>query len=219
MNFKLTFISFNKNWINYISLLFKNESINIINDDIQNINKENTIYISTSNKLGFLNVGLDKILNDNMFPECRGQYENKLSSLSYKTILGRSYLPVGSALFIKRDLEHSGIIFAPTMFKPSDVSKTRNAYYSFLAALYLMKKYNNTLNEPYTSLVVTSHCCGYGMMAEEESAKQMYEAWCDFKNNLAIIDTSNSSDSILCPLVDDENPNIFEDCIKKIVIV
>ena len=219
MNFNLSFISLNKLWINNITILFKNELISIINDDIRNINKEKCIFVSPSNSLGFMDGGLDRILNDDMFPDCRKQYESKISTLTYRTILGRPYLPVGSAIFVNRELENSGIIFAPTMFKPSDVSKTRNAYHSFLAALHLMKKYNNTLTEKFISLVVTSHCCGYGMMCEKESAKQMYEAWCDFKNNSSIIDTSNSLDIMLCPLIEDENPNTFDDNIKKIVIV
>jgi O-acetyl-ADP-ribose deacetylase (regulator of RNase III) len=219
MNFNLTFISLNKLWIEHITRLFKNEIITIVYDDIRSITKEKKIFVSPSNSLGFMDGGLDRILNDDMFPDCRKQYETKIKTLMYRTILGRPYLPVGSAIFVNRELEESGIIFAPTMFKPSDVSKTRNAYHSFLVALYLMKKYNNTLTEPFVSLVVTSHCCGYGMMCEEESAKQMYEAWCDFKNNSSIPDTTNSLDIMLCPLIEDENPNSFDNNIKKIIIV
>jgi O-acetyl-ADP-ribose deacetylase (regulator of RNase III) len=219
MNFNLLFVSLNKRWIDHITLFFKNEKISIIYDDIRSLTKKHNVFVSPSNSLGFMDGGLDRILNDDMFPGCRNQYENKLLALSYRTILGRPYLPVGSSIFIKRDLEESAIIFAPTMFKPSDVSKTRNAYYSFLSALYLMNKYNNTLLVPFTSLIVTSHCCGYGMMDEEESAKQMYQALCDFKDNLNIIDTSNSLDTILFPLVDDENPRTSEDNIKNILIL
>ena len=208
MNFTIYFVSLNEAWIEYIKIYFKNVDCKIINDNIQNIDTKNTIFVSPANSLGFMDGGIDRIYNEIIFPECRVQLQNILETLPYRTFLGRPYLPVGSAVIVNREKEESGIIFAPTMFKPSDVSKTQNAYNSFLAALYLMKKYNLKIKIPFSRLVVTSHCCGYGMMDEEESVKQMYTAYCDFNNDSMpdIIYSENLSDRILLPLVDDENP-------------
>ena len=215
MKFTITFISLNKKWTDYMRIYFKNETVDIINDNITNIDMKESIFVSPANSLGFMDGGVDRILNEDIFLDCREQYQAKLSELPYRTILGRPYLPVGSALFVPRDIEKSGIIFASTMFKPSDVSKTRNAYHSFFAGLYLMRKYNGN----YKSLIATSHCCGYGMMTEEESARQMYDAWKDFMNGISKIDESSAIDTVLLPKVDDVNPIIEDTNIKNITIV
>jgi len=215
MNFTISFISLNKIWTEYMRLYFKDEDVNIIYDNITSIDMKESIFVSPANSLGFMDGGIDRVLNEEVFQDCREQYQAKLLELPYRTALGRPYLPVGSAIIVIRDLEQSGIIFAPTMFKPSDVSQTRNAYHSFFASLYLMKKYNGK----YKKLIVTSHCCGYGMMDEEESARQMYDAWRDYMNGISKIDDSSTIDIALLPKVDDVNPTSIEDNNTKNIFI
>jgi hypothetical protein len=75
------------------------------------------------------------------------------------------------------------LIATPTMFRPGDVSFTRNAYHAFRAVSDCVEKYirvhcSHRVRKLVT-LVCPALCCGYGMMSFEESACQVVDALSD----------------------------------------
>jgi hypothetical protein len=106
------------------------------------------------------------------------------------------------------------------MFLPHDVSMTKNAYWSFLAALMLHKQWTAHTGIE-TTLVVTSHCCGYGKMPVEESAKQMRQAYTDFCIGKVPEQTELQTNPyvMLLPRRDEEQPNNYDNReIKQIAV-
>jgi O-acetyl-ADP-ribose deacetylase (regulator of RNase III) len=183
--FRIHFISLNNAWIQEIQTLFANiQNIQITHGNIEKYREKDTdVFVSPCNSLGQMSGGIDYSLSRKMFPTCETIVRNRIKKLSTKTILGRSYLDIGSALFIQLKYYDVGLIIAPTMFTPEDVSTTKNAYISFLAALMMMNKYTQTDSNKYT-LIATSHCCGFGCMDPIVSAQQMYDAYMDFSNGV-----------------------------------
>ncbi len=209
---KLLFTSLNTRWIDAIQQLFPDSET--VCGDIQTVPRENTTFVSPANCLGFMDGGIDLVYSRKMFPGCEERIRQTIGEIGFHTLLGRPYLPIGSSFGIPVG-ETTNLICAPTMFLPHDVSETRNAYHSCLAALLCWKKMGG-----FTTLVFTSHCCGYGKMNEEESARQMREAYDDFLKNNIPIDTSQRFDVVLLPLVNDEQPNNYDNReIKDISIV
>ena len=198
----LHFVSLNREWITEIQHLFPDATASCC--DIQSIPTENTLFVSPANCLGFMDGGIDFVYSRKMFPGCEQQVRKKIIEIGYKTMLGRPYLPIGSAFCVSVG-ESSGLVCAPTMFLPHDVSKTRNAYLSFLAALVNFKKVGK-----YTTLVVTSHCCGYGKMSELESARQMRQAYDDFLEGTYPADASADANIVRMPLYDQEQPDNYD---------
>ncbi len=198
----LHFVSLNETWINEIKQLFPEGKATC--GDVASIPQDKTIFVSPANCLGFMDGGIDSVYSRKMFPGCETQVKQKILELGFTTLLGRPYLPIGSAFSIPVG-ETSGLICAPTMFLPHDVSKTRNAYLSFLAALIVFQKVGL-----YETLVVTSHCCGYGKMPEVESAKQMRQAYDDFLEGKMPKDSSSETSVVLMPLYNEEQPDNYD---------
>jgi O-acetyl-ADP-ribose deacetylase (regulator of RNase III) len=189
----LHFVSLNPLWIQEMRELFTGIPVQITEADIQTIPHDNTIFVSPANCLGYMDGGIDYILSRKMFPGIEQSVVEKIQTLGIHTFLGRSYMPIGSAVLVP--YKQTALISAPTMFLPSDVSTTQNAYHSFLAALILFHKYRR--NHPIVqTLVVTSHCCGYGNMSAKDSAAQMKRAYDDFVQDNYPYDT-NEDDTIL----------------------
>lgn len=198
----LHFVSLNEVWIEEIKKLFPDAKTTC--GDVQTISQEYTTFVSPANCLGFMDGGIDAVYSRKMFPGCEKQVKQNILTLGYKTLLGRPYLPIGSAFSISVG-ETTDLICAPTMFLPHDVSQTRNSYLSFLAALLVFQKRNK-----YETLVVTSHCCGYGKMSEVESAKQMRKAYDDFLKKEYPQDSSSENCVVLMPSYNDEQPNNYD---------
>ena len=205
------FVSLNEAWVQEIQALFPDATTTC--GDVQTIPREDTIFVSPANSLGFMDGGIDYVYSRKMFPGCESLVRKKIVELGHTTLLGRPYFPIGSA-FCVPVAETTGLICAPTMFLPHDVSQTRNAYVSFLACLILFEKMQN-----YKTLVVTSLCCGYGKMSETESAKQMRQAYDDFLAKNYAEDSSKDSGCVLMPLVDEEQPNIFDNREIKVISI
>ena len=200
---KLHFCSLNKEWCDLIGELFKDAIVTC--GDVAEIPRENTVFVSPANCLGFMDGGIDMVYSRKMFPGCEKQVRDRIRSLGFKTGLGRYYFRIGSA-FIVPVAETTGLICAPTMFLPHDVSATQNAYRSFLAALLVAKKAGD-----FGTLVVTSHCCGYGKMSITESANQMKRAYNDFVEGFHDTDTSPDDPYlVLMPSYDAEQPANFD---------
>ena len=203
---RLLFISRSKEWVTAIQELFPGECA--ICEDIRKVPMERTVFVSPANCLGFMDGGIDEVYSRKMFPGCEAAIKRKIAALGAKTDLGRFYLPIGSALLVSVG-ETTGLICAPTMFLPHDVTETRNAELSFLAALLLFKKVNGR-HPLYDTLVVTSHCCGYGKMSAEESARQMRRAYDRFQAGDVPPDTATQMDTVLQPLYDNEQPDNYD---------
>ena len=175
------FISFDKPWVDAITTLFSGcTNVTVTHGNIKSLPVKNTVFVSPANSLGFMDGDIDWVLSREMFP---GIQSNVQLTIHFKGLVngfGRRYLPVGSAFCMRvRSMSNSHLIVAPTMFQPRDVSHTRNAYWSFLAALTVFAKHMAAEDTEMT-LVATSHCCGYGCMDPVESATQMHTAYMDF---------------------------------------
>ena len=213
---RITLISLNKVWTDEMKkLLEAQESITIIHGKVEDLPRTNTTFVSPANSLGFMDGGIDYAYSRVMFPGVEKAVRQRIAELGKKTALGRPYLPIGQAIAVPTSTPTAHLIAAPTMFLPHDVSKTQNAYASTLAALALHAKY-----APETTLVLTSHCCGYGKMTEAESAKQMVAALHDFRNNRLPVDKLfEVPDYLAFPPRDEEQPNCYDNReIKEIKI-
>lgn len=213
--FKIHFVTLNEKWISLAKEVF-GEDIKISHCNVETINTSNTVFVSPANSLGYMDGGIDLAYSRIMFPNCDIIVKEKIKQIGLKTMLGRPYIPVGSALYISLlnslSYYNCGLIVAPTMFLPHDVSSTQNAYHSFLAALLQFEKVR--LKYQYTTLILTSHCCGYGKMSEEESVKQMKAAYDDFikykELSLYKNDSSKDIDVLLMPSRDEDQPNNYD---------
>lgn len=172
----IVFVSLNEPWTHEIAKRFPKSQV--ICDTVESVSRENKVFVSPANSLGFMDGGIDWIYSRCLFPGCEEAVKSKIQQFGRFTALRRPYLPVGSAFSIPVG-ETTGLICAPTMFHPCDVSQTRNAYWSFLAALLMWKQ-----TVKYKTMVVTSHCCGVGKMLPENSAQQMLEAFEDFQRGV-----------------------------------
>jgi O-acetyl-ADP-ribose deacetylase (regulator of RNase III) len=204
----ITFVSLNGDWIHEISKRFPGNTV--ICDTVEKIPREDTVFVSPTNSLGFMDGGIDWTYSRRMFPGCEETVKSKMKSYGYYTFIGRPYVPVGAAFCISVG-ETTGLICAPTMFHPTDVSTTRNAYWSFLAALLVWKK-----TAKYKTMVVTSHCCGVGKMAPEISAQQMLEAFEDFQRGTFPEDLSKDQTMID---IDIQNEESDRDTYTKEIII
>jgi len=206
MSQQLHFISLNDTFIHEIKKLFPQSIAEV--GRVENIPREGHIFMSPANCLGFMDGGIDLALSRNIFPgiEIEPVVKREIRELGLLTNLGRPYLPIGSAILIPRS--NSGMISAPTMFLPHNVSETRNAYWAALAAFRVFRKYYGRSMDH--TLVLTSLCCGYGKMDEARSAAQIREAYDDFLSGKVPIDSSSSRTIVLQPLVNHEQPKNFD---------
>ena len=212
--FDIHFVSLNSDWVQQIQTKFKDVPRTLAwVTKVQNVRRQGTVFVSPSNSLGFMDGGIDYSYSREMFPRCEGLLRDKIRDIGHTTALGRPYLRVGSAVWISLGSE-TAMIAAPTMFMPQDVSDTLNAYHSFMAALMLMKKYLTLKKSSavFHTLVVTSHGCGYGHMTAEQSAVQMYEAYCDWAAGRVPVEVERASeaDVLILPSVDDEQPENYD---------
>ncbi len=195
--------------------LLEVQDATILCGKVEDLPRTNTTFVSPANSLGFMDGGIDYAYSRVMFPGVEKAVRQRIAAHGKKTALGRSYLPIGQAIAVPTCLPGTHLIAAPTMFLPHDVSQTQNAYASTLAAFALHAKY-----APETTLVFTSHCCGYGKMTEAESAKQMVAALRDFCASKTPLDELlEVPDCVAYPSRDDEQPNCYDNReIKEIAI-
>lgn len=147
-----------------------------------------------------------------MFPSIETHSKKKIADLNKLTLIGRPYLPIGSAVVIPTQHPSCIMISSPTMFLPHDVSNTNNAYHSFMASLCLLAKYQQFVCRSIDTLVCTSLCCGWGKMTPHESAQQIYNALCDFFNNNKPNETEFHNDPYVYMISskDEEQPNHYD---------
>lgn len=151
-----------------------------------------TYYVSPANSLCFMDGGIDLALSRQVFPGIEPLVKRRVRELGRLTLLGRPYLPIGSSIIIDdpnqsvsgppTTSEHKkSLVVAPTMLLPQAVPQTRNAYYATMAVLYNIL-INRGENLDDVDILITSFCCGYGRMSEQESLNQILAAICDYRN-------------------------------------
>jgi O-acetyl-ADP-ribose deacetylase (regulator of RNase III) len=138
------------------------------------IPKNMTYYVSPANSLCFMDGGIDKALSQIIFPGIEKKIKSIVETIGIKNLLGRYYLPIGSSIIL-----NEGLIVAPTMLLPQNISTTNNAYYATMAILYNISRKEN-LNQ--IDILMTSLCCGYGKMDEDTSISQILAGIRDYKN-------------------------------------
>ena len=145
-----------------------------------------TYYVSPANSLCFMDGGIDLALSRIVFPGIEQLVKSQVRAIGRQTLLGRPYLPIGSSLIIDdhnpdNSAPKKSLVVAPTMLLPQAVPATRNAYYATMAVLYniLVNRGENLDN---VDILMTSFCCGYGGMSEQESLKQILDGIRDYQD-------------------------------------
>ena len=137
--------------------------------------KGHIYFVSPANSLLFMDGGIDKAYM-NMFPGIQKTLQFKMRSSSQvpTSILGRKYLPLGSAM-IHRISDSYSIISAPTMLLPQNIASTNNAYHAMKAILNIW---------PCDGiLVVPMLGTGYGKLTNRTASSQMRQATSEFYAN------------------------------------
>jgi O-acetyl-ADP-ribose deacetylase (regulator of RNase III) len=136
-----------------------------------------TYYVSPANSLCFMDGGIDYALSRIIFPDIEIEIKNIVRQLGITSIVGKSYLPIGSSIIIDKGAK--SLIISPTMLLPQNVSNTRNAYYATMAVLHNVLV-NRKENIDEVDILMTSLCCGYGKMTEENSIQQIRDGINDY---------------------------------------
>jgi len=137
-------------------------------------------YVSPANSLCFIDSGIDYSLSRIIFPGIENMVKSKLTKYGKRNLFGRQYLPIGSSIIIPYD-ENRNLVVAPTMLLPQNVSKTNNAYYATMAVLYNVLMNNQNISFDSVDILLTSMCCGFGIMDVDTSINQILRAICDYK--------------------------------------
>jgi O-acetyl-ADP-ribose deacetylase (regulator of RNase III) len=194
------------------------ETVTCTQGDIRSMDSPDVAYVSPSNSLMFMDGGIDFVYSRHMFQGVEAKLKHKVKQLGFTTFLGRSYLPVGSAIIedhVGDGVRRCALIAAPTMFLPHNVSETRNAYHAFRAALSMFDKYNKTSGcgtRQLHTLVCPALCTGYGKMPPIEAARQMRLAYDHHTNGPPIPEMTHGGVPwcFIGPNQDQEQPNVFD---------
>jgi O-acetyl-ADP-ribose deacetylase (regulator of RNase III) len=164
----IKFISLNELFVDKVQQLGYDGNVMKIEDYLPT---RKTYYVSPANSLCFMDGGIDLALSRIVFPGIEPKVKAAMCNLNIKTLFGRNYLPIGSSIIIDQT-ELASLVVAPTMLLPQSVTHTNNAYYATMAVLYniLIHKEEDIEN---VDILLTSMCCGYGKMTEDESVRQI----------------------------------------------
>jgi len=150
-------------------------------EDPTSLVRKVTYYVSPANSLCFMDGGIDLPLSRVIFPGAEAVVKKRMREITpYTNRLGRKYLPIGSSICFDFE-EHKKLIVAPTMLLPQKVPRTRNAYWAARAVFYnIFVLQGKNLED--VDVLMTSFCCGYGSMSEEESFRQIMAAFGDYRD-------------------------------------
>ena len=137
-----------------------------------------TYYVSPANSLCFMDGGIDYALSRILFPGIEQEVKQIVKQLGRVSLVGKPYLPIGSSIVLEKGPAR-GLVVAPTMLLPQDVRGTQNAYWATMAVLHnLFVNKKEKLAD--VDVLLTSFCCGYGKMDEDESIRQMLQGIRDY---------------------------------------
>ena len=162
------------------------ENVTTMTTRVQDLPRDNTAFVSPANSLCFFDGGIDYVYSRKMFPVCEKVIRLRLQDMvdageSNVSLLGRPYLPIGSAMLYTANEATSTILIAsPTMLQPQDVSETQNARSCMFAILQALEECKAISNFAIETCVVPALCCGYGKMDPKKAAKQCKQAFDDF---------------------------------------
>ena len=174
----IIFITLNDSYAEKLRDMGFEANVMKIQDYVPNPYKK-TYYVSPANSLCFMDGGIDFALSRIIFTGIEKEVKEIVKQIGIQNIVGKYYLPIGSSIIIDKGTK--SLVMSPTMLLPQNVSNTKNAYYATIAALYniLINKKEN-FND--IDIILTSFCCGYGKMDEDESIAQIIEGINDYKN-------------------------------------
>jgi O-acetyl-ADP-ribose deacetylase (regulator of RNase III) len=157
-------------------ILGESESRFFIDCDVRDLVNDYriTVIVSPANSFGFMDGGIDKVYME-LFPGIQTRVQDRIKQFNITTSLGRSVLPIGSALLVStRDNKCPFLACVPTMFFPEKISETRNVYWSMLGLLILIECSLSEMKD----VVVAIPCFGTGVgkMTPEAAAEQTREA-------------------------------------------
>jgi O-acetyl-ADP-ribose deacetylase (regulator of RNase III) len=166
-----------------------------------------TYYVSPANSLCFMDGGIDRALSQDVFPNIEPIVKQAVRLYGAVNLIGRPYLPIGSSIIIDSPSDRlKSLVVSPTMLLPQNVSSTHNAYYATVAALYnILVNRGEKVDE--VDIVLTSFCCGWGRMAEEESVSQMLQGIADYRQYRPPVVKGNV---ILCEPNLEEQPKYYQ---------
>ncbi len=133
-------------------------------------------YVSPANSYGIMDGGIDAVLCAR-FPYVEGRVQAAIAQI------GR-LLPVGRALVVETGDDYVPyLVCAPTMELPSRVAHTSNAYHAMLAVLTAVEQFNTENKDAISSIAIPGLCTGVGAMDPEIAAKQMAQAYSEWRAN------------------------------------
>lgn len=192
----IIFVSLNKKFIDMTqSAGYQSHLIRI--EDYKPDSTKVTYYVSPANTIGFMDGGIDMALSTYCFPDCEKYVMKMVREKGKRNLIDRKYLPIGSSMLYDHqpnfhktqlsgdlttdDFKKRFLMICPTMLLPQNVYKTDNAYYATMSLLYNILEVQKKKLED-VNIIMTSFCCGYGKMYEEESFEQIMNGIKDYKN-------------------------------------
>lgn len=137
--------------------------------------------ISPANSFGYMDGGIDLLYTQKFGWQLQNRLQDRI-----KLFYG-SKLPIGEAILIKTrpDFEDNApwrwMASAPTMEIPGPVPDSNNAYLALLASLKTIHLHNDAELDIIKSVMCPGLCTATGRMPAEMAAKQMFDAYQDFK--------------------------------------
>lgn len=172
------------------------ENIEYFYGDIQWLDVQGKALMSPESSFCKFGYGLEHCYSHVMFQGIEEKVREQMKELSIKTPDGHHYLPIGSAMMVSTQNDSTYILASPTVFMSKDISNTRNAYKSFMAALCLFDKFKkSTMNQSVDTIVCPCHLYG-GLykLSYKEAAKQIWEAYHDFMSVKRPMEIGDKSD-------------------------
>lgn len=174
------FVSTNNLFVQEVKRFFERTTfIEVLQARVEELSVHHSAFICPCDSFCSMKYGVGKTYNEKVFPYIEANVRKKLSELETKTLYGRQYLPVGSAMLVCGDFEEeSYILFSPVAFRPyQNITETRNVYHSFMAALCLLKRFNN---QNITKLIFPEIDKEFKGINARRFAEQIYAALIDF---------------------------------------
>lgn len=172
------------------------DNIEYFYGDIQWLDVQGKALMSPESSFCNFGYGLEYCYSQEMFPGIEEKVQQQMKALNITTPDGRHYLPIGSAMMVPTQNETTYILASPTVFLSKDISNTRNAYKSFMAALCVFDKFKkSTNNESIDTIVCPGHLFSrLYKLPYEETAKQIWEAYHDFMSVKRPMEIGDKSD-------------------------
>ena len=173
----INFVTTNPIYIDSLRDFFEGTSfVNVVKCRLEKLPLKNTLFICPCDCFCTMTDVIGRIYNEVVFPYIRVFATRKLKELETKTSLGRSFLPLGSAMVVPGDFsENCYVLFVPVTFTHGqDIRETRNIYHAFIAILCMLKRWHNR------DIEKVMFPCLEEYVRPHTFAEQVYSALVDF---------------------------------------